>query len=91
VYHTRVTLFVPEPYPGKVVLFRSSHVDQRPPGGWDAGWSAVAADFEVHRVAGSHRECLTTYAHLLGAQMRPYIDAVAARHAPPAPAARRVA
>jgi amino acid adenylation domain-containing protein len=77
VYHTRVTLFVPEPYDGKVVLFRSSHVDQRPPGGWDAGWAPIARDFEVHRVTGSHRECLTTYAPELGASMRRYIDAAA--------------
>jgi thioesterase domain-containing protein len=78
VYHARVTLFVPEPYAGKVVLFRSSHIDQRPPGGWDAGWSAVAPDLEVHGVPGSHRECLTTYAPDLARRMRPYIDAVAA-------------
>jgi thioesterase domain-containing protein len=74
VYHTRVTLFVPEPYSGKVVLFRSSHVDQRPPGGWDAGWAPIVPNLEVHRVAGSHRECLTTYAPELAGRMRPYID-----------------
>jgi amino acid adenylation domain-containing protein len=79
VYHSRVTLYVPEPYTGKVVLFRSSHVDQRPPGGWDAGWAAVAGNLEVHRVSGSHRECLTTYAPELARSMRPYIDAVAGR------------
>ena len=75
VYHTRVTLFVPEPYDGKVVLFRSSHIDQRPPGGWDAGWSTVASNLEVHRISGSHRECLTTYAPELAARLRTYIDA----------------
>ncbi len=73
-YHARVTLYVPDRYSGRVVLFRSSHVDQRPPGTWDAGWTPVASNFEVHRTPGNHRECLTTYAGELARAMRPYLD-----------------
>jgi thioesterase domain-containing protein len=60
-YHQALETYVPEPYGGRLVLFRSSHLDVNAPGGVAAGWEAVSPHVEVHRVSGNHESCVTTH------------------------------
>ncbi len=75
-YHDALEDFVPERYAGRVVLLRTSHLDERTPGDFAAGWQHVCSSFEVHPIAGNHRTCVTTHVGELGATIRAYLDQV---------------
>jgi O-antigen/teichoic acid export membrane protein/thioesterase domain-containing protein len=73
-YHALLAVYVPGPYPGRVVLFTSRAMDERPPADMAKGWSIVAGEVIIHRIPGDHRECVTTFAAELARKMRPYLD-----------------
>lgn len=75
-YHDALEEYVPKPYSGRVVLFRSSHLEDRTPGDFFAGWQHVCDSFDVVPIAGDHRTCVTTHVDELAAKMRSCLDAL---------------
>ena len=73
-YHNALEDYVPERYAGRVVLFRSTHLESKTPGNFEAGWQHVCDSFEVHAIAGDHRTCVTTHVDELAAQIRAVLD-----------------
>jgi thioesterase domain-containing protein len=74
-YHNALEDYVPGRYAGRVVLFRSSHLDHKTPGNFNAGWQRVCDTLEVHAISGDHRTCVTTHVDELAAKIRAYLDA----------------
>jgi amino acid adenylation domain-containing protein len=75
-YHRALDDYVPARYSGRIVLFRSSHLEHRTPGNFAAGWQHVCESLEIHEIAGDHRTCVTTHVEELGTKIRSYLDAV---------------
>ncbi len=74
-YHNALEDYVPARYAGRVVLFRSTHLEQKTPGNRTAGWERVCDSFTVHEIAGDHRTCVTTHVDDLAAKVRAALDA----------------
>jgi amino acid adenylation domain-containing protein len=72
-YGARLRDYVPGRYAGRVALFRSSHLDDKPPGGPTAGWRHVAGHVDVHPLPGSHLLAVTRHVEVLADKMRPYL------------------
>jgi hypothetical protein len=53
--------YVAEPYSGKVVLFRSSRLQERHPDDPSAGWRHISPRTETRNITGDHWTCVTTY------------------------------
>ncbi len=73
-YHHALEDYVPERYAGRVVLFRSSHLEHKTPGNFEAGWQHVCESLDVHAIAGDHRTCVTTHVDELAARIRAALD-----------------
>lgn len=73
-YHEALENYIPAPYPGRVVLFRTAHLDERAPGDFAAGWRHVCDTFDVHSIAGDHRTCVTRHVAELGAKIKSSLD-----------------
>jgi amino acid adenylation domain-containing protein len=69
-YHNAIEDYVPKPYAGRVVLFRTNHLEDRVPGDRGAGWQYVCGDVEVHDIPGDHNTCITRHVEELAAKMR---------------------
>jgi thioesterase domain-containing protein len=69
-YHNAIEDYVPRPYAGRVVLFRTNHLEERVPGDRAAGWQYVCRDVEVHDIPGDHNTCITRHVEDLAAKMR---------------------
>jgi hypothetical protein len=72
-YLERLDDYLPRRFDGPVVLFRSSHLDDKPPGGATAGWDRVADRVDVHYLPGNHQACVTRHVAVLAGKMRPYL------------------
>jgi amino acid adenylation domain-containing protein len=72
-YGERLRDYVPGRYDGRVALFRSSHLERRPPAGPTAGWHHVARAVEVHPLPGNHQLAVTRYVEVLAEKMAPYL------------------
>jgi amino acid adenylation domain-containing protein len=75
-YHNALEDYVPGRYSGRVVLFRSSHLDGKAPGNFNAGWQHVCDAIEVHAIAGDHRTCVTTHVDELAEKVKACLDGV---------------
>ncbi len=53
--------YVAEPYSGRVVLFRSSRLQERHPNDALAGWRHISPRAETREIAGGHWTCVTTH------------------------------
>jgi thioesterase domain-containing protein/acyl carrier protein len=53
--------YVAEPYSGRVVLFRSSRLQERHPNDPLAGWRRISRSTETRDIAGDHWTCVTTH------------------------------
>jgi thioesterase domain-containing protein/acyl carrier protein len=69
-YHNAIEDYIPRPYAGRVVLFRTNHLEERVPGDRAAGWRYVCGDVEVHDILGDHNTCVTRHVEDLAAKMR---------------------
>jgi amino acid adenylation domain-containing protein len=65
--------YVPGRYHGRIALFRSSHLVDRPPAGLTAGWDQFAPAVDVHALPGNHQLAVTRYVSVLAEKMRPYL------------------
>jgi amino acid adenylation domain-containing protein len=83
-YSARLRDYVPGPYGGRIALFRSERLLNRPPGGESAGWDEVAAAVDVHPLPGDHQLAVTRNIDALTAKMRPYLTQEAAEKGPSA-------
>ncbi len=72
-YGERLRDYVPGRYPGRVVLFRSSHLDDRPPAGPTAGWHHLASAVDVHPLPGNHQQAVTRHVEVLAEKMSRYL------------------
>jgi thioesterase domain-containing protein len=76
VYGERLRDYVPGRYDGRVVLFRSSHLETRPPAGPTAGWHHVSRAVDVHPLPGNHQLAVTRYVEVLAEKMAPYLSSI---------------
>jgi hypothetical protein len=60
IFHRINQNYVAEPYAGRVVLFRSSRLQERYPDDSLAAWRHIASNIETHDIAGDHWTCVTT-------------------------------
>jgi amino acid adenylation domain-containing protein len=65
--------YVPGKFHGRIALFRSSHLLERPPAGLTAGWDRVALAVDVHPLPGNHQLAVTRYVSVLAEKIRPYL------------------
>ena len=72
-YSERLRDYVPGKYRGRVALFRSSHLQERPPSGPTAGWRHVAPAVDVHPIPGNYQMAVTRHVEVLAEKMRPYL------------------
>ncbi|MEW5974659.1 MAG: amino acid adenylation domain-containing protein [Acidobacteriota bacterium] len=72
-HHSAVSYYVPQRYPGRIVLFGSTTLRERCAGDLTAGWSEVTPDLEVHWIEGDHKSCVTKYAAEVAHKLRPYL------------------
>lgn len=72
-YGERLRDYVPGAYRGRIALFRSSHLRERPPSGPTAGWRRVGAAVDVHPLPGNHQLAVTRHVAVLAEKMRPYL------------------
>ncbi len=75
-YHDALEDYVPDRYAGRIVLFRSNHLERKTPGNFAAGWQHVCPSIDVHAIAGDHRTCVTTHVEELGAKIRECLDSI---------------
>jgi amino acid adenylation domain-containing protein len=73
-YGPRLRDYVPGRLRGRVVLFRSSHLEGKPPGGPTAGWGYVARQVDVHAIPGNHQLAVTRHVTTLAEKMKPYLS-----------------
>lgn len=73
-YGVRRQDYVPGRFAGRIVLFRSSYLLDRPPGGPTAGWCHVASDVDVHPLPGNHQAAVTRHVAVLAEKMRRYLS-----------------
>jgi amino acid adenylation domain-containing protein len=69
IYHQIVQSYLPERYPGKVVVFQSSDVRRNCSGDPAASWRYITADIETHAIAGDHKTCVTRHVDDLARKM----------------------
>jgi hypothetical protein len=73
-YRSAVQAYLPAPYPGRLVVLRSEHLEDRRP---DLGWSRVSRRVEVHSVPGDHLGCITRHVEATAARLRACLAALA--------------
>lgn len=74
-YHRIVTSYVPQPYPGRIVLFRA-HDSEKPAEAATMGWQNVTSSLEVNVIPGGHSTCVTEPENLavFASQLKTYLD-----------------
>ncbi len=72
-FHQRSSVYVPDEFPGRLILFRSTYLDSERAAGTESRWKMLTAGMDVHYIPGDHFTCVTTYAADLAASMRPYL------------------
>ncbi len=75
-YRRAVQVYVPAPYPGRLVVLRSHHLDDPRP---DLGWSQVSPRVEVHAVPGDHLGCITRHVAETAGRLGACLEALAVR------------
>jgi thioesterase domain-containing protein/acyl carrier protein len=71
-YRRAMAAYVPEAYPGRVVVLRSQeNNDLRP----SLGWSAIAPRVETYTIAGDHHTSITRHVASTGAQIKTVLEA----------------
>jgi amino acid adenylation domain-containing protein len=78
-YHEIHQNYVPEPYAGTVVLFRSSRLQNRYPDNPRATWRHVVADIETCSISGDHFTCVTKYVEDVAEKMSAYLSSYSRR------------
>ena len=71
-YRRAVRGYIPEPYPGRVVLLRTSDMQSRAPDDPSVGWRNVASQLEVCPIPGDHHTCLTEHVESLAECLASY-------------------
>jgi amino acid adenylation domain-containing protein len=74
-FHDVIDSYMPGPYEGRVVFFRSEEMQSRAPLDPTAGWGRVASDVEVYWLPGGHHSCLTEHVEILADHLRPCLRA----------------
>jgi amino acid adenylation domain-containing protein len=74
-YHAIHQNTVPEPYSGRVVLFRSSRLSERYPDDPLANWRDIASNIETCEIDGDHLSCVTKHVHDVARKMAAYLSA----------------
>jgi thioesterase domain-containing protein len=72
-HHEALEDYVPQRYPGRLVLLRSAYLDVTAPGDPPAGWQRVSRDVVVQPIAGKHTTCITRHIGDLAAKMSPFL------------------
>ena len=70
-YRRAAQAYLPAPYPGRLVVLRSEHAEDRRP---DLGWSQVSPRVEVHVVPGDHLGCITRHVGTTAARLGACIE-----------------
>ena len=73
-YHAIHQNTVPEPYSGRVVLFRSSRLSERYPDDPLANWRDIASNIETCAIDGDHLSCVTRHVHDVARKMAAYLS-----------------
>jgi thioesterase domain-containing protein len=73
IYHRIAQNYVPERYPGKVVVFQSSDVRKHYSGDPAASWRHITAEIETHAIAGDHQTCVTRHIDDVASKMSAYL------------------
>jgi thioesterase domain-containing protein len=72
-YGVRRRDYLPGRITGRIALFRSDYLLDRPPGGPTAGWRHVAAGVDVHWLPGTHQSAVTQHVAILAEKMKGYL------------------
>jgi thioesterase domain-containing protein len=72
-YHKITQNYVPEPYTGDVILYRSSRLEERHPVDPRGGWRFVTPDLELCSIEGDHWTCVTKHVKDVAAKMSSYL------------------
>jgi amino acid adenylation domain-containing protein len=72
-YGVRRRDYLPGRFGGRIALFRSDYLRDKPPQGPTAGWCHVCAAVDVHHLPGTHESVVTRDVALLAEKMKPYL------------------
>lgn len=72
-YGARRRDYVPGRFTGRIALFRSDYLLDKPPGGPTAGWHHVAAGVDVHWLPGNHESAVTQHVAVVAEKMKAYL------------------
>jgi hypothetical protein len=72
-YGARRWDYVPGRFSGRIALFRSDYLSDKPPGGRTAGWGHIASAVDVHWLPGSHQSTVTRHVAFLAERMKAYL------------------
>jgi amino acid adenylation domain-containing protein len=72
-YRHAVLRYIPGPYSGRVVLFRTNELHLRAPNDPTAGWRHVASNLEVCPIPGDHHTCVTQHLESLADCLAMYL------------------
>jgi thioesterase domain-containing protein len=72
-YGARRRDYVPGRFTGRIALFRSDYLLDKPPGGSTAGWHHVAAGVDVHWLPGTHQSAVTQHVAVVAEKMKAYL------------------
>jgi thioesterase domain-containing protein/acyl carrier protein len=75
-YHEINQNTVPEPYSGRIDLYRSEHLQTRYPDDPIANWRYVASNIEACSIAGNHQSCVTKHVSDVAEKMKMRLSAV---------------
>jgi amino acid adenylation domain-containing protein len=73
-YRRAVRAYLPAPYPGRLVVLRSEHLEDGRP---DLGWSQVSRHVEVHALPGDHLGCITRHVDATAGRLGACLEALA--------------
>ena len=72
-YRHAVLHYIPQPYSGRVVLFRTNELQSRAPNDPTAGWRHVASNLEICPIPGDHHTCVTQHLQSLADCLAMYL------------------
>jgi thioesterase domain-containing protein len=76
-YHRIFQTYVPEPFEGNAVLFRSSRLRDRYPDDPMKTWRHITPDLQTYSVTGDHLSCITKHVEDLAKKMKTVLTAKA--------------